>query len=89
MRMMTRFQYHGSDVDATYGPGELRDAVINFANNLDPNGPTLINWPKYTNDAPALFTMINTTVPSVTLEGDTYRAEAMAVATNITLAHPF
>ncbi|EIM86931.1 carotenoid ester lipase precursor [Stereum hirsutum FP-91666 SS1] len=66
--------YHGSD--SAYTPGEVRDAVINFAYNLDPNGPTLgiSEWPKYTTDAPTLFTLLDGNV-SVALTNDTYRAD--------------
>ncbi|EIM86930.1 alpha/beta-hydrolase [Stereum hirsutum FP-91666 SS1] len=79
--------YHGSD--SAYAPGELRDAVINFANNLDPNGPTLgiSDWPKYTTDAPTLFTLLDGNV-SVALANDTYRADAMSILVNVSLEYP-
>ncbi|EIM86929.1 carotenoid ester lipase precursor [Stereum hirsutum FP-91666 SS1] len=75
--------------DTAYGPGEVRDALINFANNLDPNGPTLgvSDWPKYTTHAPTLFTLLDGDVP-VTLTNDTYREKAFSVMTNVSLAHP-
>ncbi|EIM86909.1 carotenoid ester lipase precursor [Stereum hirsutum FP-91666 SS1] len=82
--------YHGSDIQNVYStdPGELLDAVINFANNLDPNGPTLgTDWPKYTTEAPTLFTLLDGDMP-VTLTNDTYREDAINAVINTSLAHP-
>ena len=69
-----------------YGPGDLTDALVNFATNLDPNGPTLIDWPAYTVDSPALLTLLDGNVTQE-ITNDTYRAEAMEVLTQIVLVN--
>lgn len=68
-----------------YGPGDLTDALVNFATNLDPNGPTLIDWPSYSVDAPTLLTLQDGNITQA-LTNDTYRAEAMQVLLDIGLS---
>ena len=78
-------QAHGNDL-VIFQPGDLMDALINFVSNLDPNGPTLINWPPYTPGAPALMTFLdgNTTTQEIT--NDTFRVEGMQALLQATLA---
>ena len=77
-------QYH-SPLQGVYGGGAPRDALINFATNLDPNGPTLVDWPAYTVDSPALLTVQDGDVtPQIT--NDDFRADAMHVLTRVSLA---
>lgn len=77
-------QYHSSDL-SIFEPGDLMDVLINFVTKLDPNGATLINWPKYTPDAPALFTLVDGNVTQE-ITNDTYRAEGMEAILQATIA---
>ncbi|EIM86204.1 carotenoid ester lipase precursor [Stereum hirsutum FP-91666 SS1] len=79
--------FHSSDLLNAYGPGDLTDVIVNFANNLDPNGPTIIEWPNYSTDAPTLLTLLDGAVPQ-TLTNDTFRVDGMAALTNISLIAP-
>ncbi|KAF7976505.1 hypothetical protein HWV62_6309 [Athelia sp. TMB] len=81
---------HGTEMLSMYGSGngtELQDYVINFAYNLDPNGPTVPKWPRYTLASPKLLTLLDGTTP-ITITEDTYRIEAMAGVTTIGLKYP-
>jgi carboxylesterase type B len=78
---------HGTDILNAYGGGDLGDAVINFANKLDPNGDTIINWPKYSTSAPNMWTLWDGLIPQVITQ-DTYRKEAMDFVTTMTLSNP-
>lgn len=84
-------QFHPSDSQSTYSPnpGELRDAPINFATHLDPNGPTLgiDDWPKYTTDDTMLFALLDGDV-SVELMEDTFRVYAMSGLLDVSLGYP-
>ena len=62
------------------------DALINFVTNLDPNGPTLIDWPQYTTDVPALFTFVDGNVTAQVITHDTYRVEGMKALQRAALA---
>ncbi|KZV76147.1 alpha/beta-hydrolase [Peniophora sp. CONT] len=79
---------HNSDTADIYSGSDFTDALINFATNLDPNGPTLINWPVYTNDQPALFTFSNGSVTQ-SITNDTFRAEGMQALTQASLIDPY
>lgn len=65
----------------------MDDYLIRFAVTLDPNSKTGLQWPKYTVSSPKLFTFYDGLIP-VGITDDTYRKEAMAFLTNVTLAHP-
>jgi len=72
------------------------DAIINFATNLNPNAPaglapgisylSDINWEQYSSNPsfPPLLTFIDP-APLVEITADTFRADAMAVLTNLSL----
>jgi acetylcholinesterase len=76
---------HGSDLDYTYGPGELMDFAIHFATNLDPNGGSSPRWPQYTDGSPQLMTLLTPNGTSITQ--DTYRADALGYLTKLFLAN--
>ncbi|VDC07075.1 unnamed protein product [Peniophora sp. CBMAI 1063] len=78
--------YHSTDLQNVYGPGDLTDALINFATNLDPNGPTLIDWPAYTADSPMLLALLDGKVTQE-LVNDTFREEGMLVINRIVLTN--
>jgi acetylcholinesterase len=78
---------HGTDMSNIYGPKELTDYLIHFATNLDPNGGSSAQWPQYTRASPQVMTL---TDPSGTMNitQDTYRADAIAYVTELSLAYP-
>ncbi|KAI0060454.1 carotenoid ester lipase precursor [Artomyces pyxidatus] len=77
---------HGSDLQFTYGPGDLTDYFIRFANNLNPNGVGSTHWPQYSNECPKQLTLWDG--PTSNITEDTYRVEGFKVLTELTLAHP-
>ncbi|KAG7088708.1 hypothetical protein E1B28_012678 [Marasmius oreades] len=78
---------HGTDIQNVFGGGDMADYLIRFAAILDPNGSTGIPWPKYTTESPNMLTFQDG-LPSLVITQDTYRKEAMEVATKILLEHP-
>ncbi|KAF9455346.1 Alpha/Beta hydrolase protein, partial [Collybia nuda] len=78
---------HGTDILNIYGGGELTDYLVRFVTNLDPNGGSNLKWPTYTTSSPKLLTFLDGVEPQV-ITMDTYRREAIAFVTNISLAHP-
>ena len=81
------FQVHASDILNVYGDGEMTDYLVRFVANLNPNGNTGINWPQYTPSSPNLLTFLDGPVP-LEITQDTFRQEAIAYLTNVTLANP-
>ncbi|EIN12170.1 carotenoid ester lipase precursor [Punctularia strigosozonata HHB-11173 SS5] len=81
---------HGSDVFDIYGTGEMRDYLIHFVNNLNPDGNTgtTFNWPQYTNDSPQLLTFLDDLVTLLQITQDTYRVDGMNLLTQLGLADP-
>ncbi|RDB14741.1 Lipase 4 [Hypsizygus marmoreus] len=79
---------HASDILNIYGGGELTDYLIRFAVNLDPNSKTGLQWPKYTTSTRKLLTFYDDLLFPQRITDDTYRKDAMAFLTNVTLAHP-
>lgn len=61
--------------------------LVQFVNNVDPNGNGLTFWPKYTTGSPNLLTFEDGLFPRV-IENDDYRKDAMAYLTNVALANP-
>ncbi|TCD60884.1 hypothetical protein EIP91_009375 [Steccherinum ochraceum] len=78
---------HTTDLLNVYGPGDLTDYLINFVNNLDPNGPTVLSWPKYDTTSVSLLTLLDGS-PSQTITTDTFRKDAIAFDIQLALAHP-
>lgn len=73
-----------------YGSGngtELQDYIINFGYNLDPNGPTVPKWARYTTAVPTMLTLLDGT-PAIGVINDTYRAAAIEGVTAIGLKYP-
>ncbi|TFK70529.1 carotenoid ester lipase precursor [Pluteus cervinus] len=79
--------WHGSDLVNSWA-GELLDYLVNFANNLDPNGKTQVPWPKYNNWSPLLLTFLDGPLP-VTVTRDDYRDDAMDYLTDVSLRNPW
>ncbi|KAI0754517.1 carotenoid ester lipase precursor [Daedaleopsis nitida] len=78
---------HGTDILNVYGGGDMADYLINFVNNLDPNGNTGISWPKYTTSSPKLLTFLDGLTP-LTITNDDYRVDAMKLVTKLSLQFP-
>ncbi|KAF8194390.1 alpha beta-hydrolase [Mycena galopus ATCC 62051] len=79
--------FHGSDILNVYFDGELTDALINFATNLSPNGPTVPEWPGYTTEKPSMLLLLDGLIPTAITQ-DTYRAAGIQFLTNLTLEFP-
>ncbi|KAF8479383.1 carotenoid ester lipase precursor [Gautieria morchelliformis] len=92
--------FHGSDLPEFYASGvapdfQGTDALVNFANNLNPNNvagkneiSTLIPWPMWNTSAtsPPLLTFSDANVLSIT--PDTFRAEGMQALTKLSRLFP-
>lgn len=81
-------QFHGSDLLSFYGAQDARDYLINFINNLDPNGQDLLFWPQYSAASPQLLTMLDGGSTSLNLTEDTYRMDGINLLTNLSLQFP-
>lgn len=80
-------QSHGTDVQLAYGQTDFTDYIVNFVHNLNPNGPTVPEWPQYSTKSPRLMTLLDGPVPiNITL--DTFREEPMAFMQQLALVNP-
>ncbi|KAF5376472.1 hypothetical protein D9615_008628 [Tricholomella constricta] len=79
---------HASDILNVYGGGGMADYLIRFAANLDPNPKSGLQWPKYTTATRKLLTFYDGLIFDEKITTDTFRKDAIAFLTNITLAHP-
>ena len=63
--------------------------LVRFVTNLDPNvgESTDLYWPQYYATTNTMLEFLDGLVPQA-LTTDTYRAEAMAYLTNVTLVNP-
>lgn len=65
----------------------MADYLINFVNDLDPNGGSLLSWPKYSTSTQELLTFIDGLIPLV-LTKDTFRQDGTSFLTQLSLANP-
>ncbi|KAI0683770.1 alpha beta-hydrolase [Cytidiella melzeri] len=79
--------FHSSDLTNSYGPGEITDYLIHFANHLDPNGKGSVEWPRYTTSAPMLMTFLDGPVPQ-NITKDEFRTDAMDLLTQLSAKFP-
>ncbi|PPR03797.1 hypothetical protein CVT24_007477 [Panaeolus cyanescens] len=77
-------QYHGSD----FANNLLDDYLVRFIVNHDPNNGTGVAWPPYTVDSPQLYTFPEDADSAPILTNDTFRADAIAYLSNLTLTYP-
>lgn len=83
-----KLQQHATDLFEVYGSGALQDYIIQFIAGLDPNfNSTLPSWPQYDPVQKSLLTMVDAT-PNITITSDTFREEAMALLSNLSLRFP-
>jgi carboxylesterase type B len=66
----------------------MNDYVIYFANNLDPNTGSGVNWPQYTNDSLAMYTFLDRESQDIEITQDTYRQQPIQILTNLSLQYP-
>ncbi|OJT12974.1 Lipase 4 [Trametes pubescens] len=78
---------HATDILNIYGGGDMADYLINFVNNLDPNGKTVLSWPQYSTSAPKLLTFQDGLVP-LAITQDDFRVDAMNFMTELSLKFP-
>lgn len=71
-------------------PGELRDYVIRFVNNLDPNGePRLgIPWPQWDPRHPKAIILQDSKFFPIVLGDDNYRTDQLDFIANLSLIYP-
>ncbi|KAI0699094.1 carotenoid ester lipase precursor [Cytidiella melzeri] len=79
--------FHATDLLNVYTAGDMSDYIINFVNNLNPNGNTVDNWPTYTNANPQLMTFLDGLIPR-TITLDNYRVDQMNFLTQLSLQYP-
>ncbi|KAF8835874.1 alpha beta-hydrolase [Paxillus ammoniavirescens] len=79
--------FHSSDILNVFGGEDMTSYFVRFASTLDPNGGTDLYWPQYTTAEPNMLEFLDGSIPQALTE-DTYRVEAMAFLTNVTLAYP-
>ncbi|KAF8838648.1 alpha/beta-hydrolase [Paxillus ammoniavirescens] len=79
--------FHGSDILNVYGGHDMASYLVRFVSNLDPNGGTDLYWPEYTTADPNMLEFLDGLI-SQALTQDTYRVEAIAFLTNVSLAYP-
>ncbi|KAG6848012.1 hypothetical protein H0H93_004198 [Arthromyces matolae] len=79
----------GSDLSNSYGDA-LRDYIIRFVVNLDPNGNVGmgIPWPQYDTNKPQVVVFQDSALFPMLHLGDTYRSDQMDYMTNLTLLYP-
>lgn len=70
-----------------YGPGDMTDYLVNFVNNLDPNGGDTFAWPQYDTSSTQLLTFLDGS-PSLNITTDTYREDAIAFVTEMDIEFP-
>ena len=83
----TSFQAHATDILNVYADGEMTEYLVRFAATLDPNGGSLLQWPKYTSSSPTLLTFLDGLTP-LELSQDTFREDGFNVLTNLSLKYP-
>ncbi|CAA7261545.1 unnamed protein product [Cyclocybe aegerita] len=78
---------HAHDILNSYARGDMGDHLIRFANNLNPNGPSGYQWPKYTLATRQLATYRDGLI-KISTSTDDYRKEAMEYINAAILENP-
>jgi acetylcholinesterase len=79
------------DLVASFGDGgELRDYVIRFTNNLDPNGRNGLGvpWPQWDPRKPKAIIFQDDILFPIVLGDDNYRTDPLNYITNMSLLYP-
>lgn len=65
----------------------MAEYLIHFVNDLDPNGDSLLTWPKYSTSNPQLLTFLDGFIP-LAITQDTFRQSGISFVTQLSLANP-
>ena len=79
------------DLVASFGDGgELRDYVIRFTNNLNPNSKKVfgVPWPQWDPRKPKAIIFQNDILFPIVLGDDNYRTDPLNYITNMSLFYP-
>ncbi|RPD58746.1 carotenoid ester lipase precursor [Lentinus tigrinus ALCF2SS1-7] len=62
--------FHASDLLIAFAPGDMTDYFIRFVHDLDPNGPSGVQWPQYNSSARLTLQFNNGDVPLIVTVDD-------------------
>ncbi|KAI0292408.1 carotenoid ester lipase precursor [Russula brevipes] len=82
---------HATDlINSILGSGELRDYILRFANNLDPNGDNGLGipWPQWNPDKPKALILQDSTLFPLIIADDNYRSRALDYVGNMSIRYP-
>jgi len=82
---------HATDLVNSFGPGgELRDYILRFTNNLDPNGKQGLGipWPKWNPDKPKAVIFQDDLLFPLVLGDDNYRSLPLDYVGNLSIRYP-
>lgn len=72
----------------SYGSGDMEDYLIYFVNSLNPNGPTVPEWPQYSASNPQLMTFVDGILTTLEITQDNYREDAISYLTELSFLYP-
>jgi hypothetical protein len=84
-------QSHAMDLVASFGSGsDLKDYVIRFTSNLDPNGKNGLGipWPQWNPQKPKAIIFQDGTLFPIVFGDDNYRTDAIDFVTKLSLLYP-
>ena len=79
------------DLAASFGSkGDLKDYVIRFVNNLDPNGKKGfgVPWPQWNPQKPEAIIFQDSALFPIVYGYDDYRTDALDIVANMSLLYP-
>ncbi|KAH9073439.1 alpha beta-hydrolase [Lactarius deliciosus] len=82
---------HALDIVSAFGPrGDLRDYVIRFTSNLDPNGKKGlgIHWPQWNPEKPKAIIFQDDALFPIVIGNDNYRTDPLNLVANLSLLYP-
>jgi acetylcholinesterase len=81
---------HATDLVNSFGVGELRDYVIRFTNNLDPNGNKGLGipWPQWDPKKPKAVIFQDSVLFPLIVGDDNYRTDPLSYVGNMSLLYP-
>ncbi|KZV64178.1 carotenoid ester lipase precursor [Peniophora sp. CONT] len=78
---------HFTDITNVYGDGDMTEYLVRFVATLNPNGGTLLEWPKYTIANPTLLTFLDGVTPEQ-LSQDDFRQDGFDALVQLSLKYP-
>ncbi|KAH8982277.1 carotenoid ester lipase precursor [Lactarius akahatsu] len=82
---------HALDIVAAFGPrGDLKDYIIRFTNNLDPNGKKGLGipWPQWNPEKPKVIIFQDGALFPIVVGDDNYRTDPLNLVANLSLLYP-